>query len=106
MHPHSVRFATASTTGVVGSGPVAYAAAKAAVIRATEVLADELRPDRIRVNCVLSSVIDTPAPATGCPRTRWRAPFATHEAPKAPGPHFDSSTLQQTPERPACHPER
>ncbi|HEU4348435.1 MAG TPA: SDR family NAD(P)-dependent oxidoreductase, partial [Actinoplanes sp.] len=38
-----------SRTGVAGSGPVADAAAKAAVIRATEVLADELRPDRIRV---------------------------------------------------------
>jgi NAD(P)-dependent dehydrogenase (short-subunit alcohol dehydrogenase family) len=50
-----------SRTGVSGSGPVAYAAAKAAVIRATEVLADELRPDRIRVNCVLPSVIDTAA---------------------------------------------
>ena len=44
-----------------GSGPVAYAAAKAAVIRASEVLADELRPDLIRVNCVLPSVIDTAA---------------------------------------------
>lgn len=50
-----------SRTGVTGSGPVAYAAAKAAVIRLTEVLADELRPDRIRVNTVLPSVIDTPA---------------------------------------------
>ena len=50
-----------SRTGVIGSGPVAYAAAKAALIRATEVLADELRADRIRANCVLPSVIDTPA---------------------------------------------
>ena len=50
-----------SRTGVTGPGPVAYAAAKAAVVRATEVLASELRPDRIRVNCVLPSVIDTPA---------------------------------------------
>lgn len=50
-----------SRTGVAGDGPVAYAAAKAAVVRATEVLADELRPGRIRVNCVLPSVIDTPA---------------------------------------------
>jgi NAD(P)-dependent dehydrogenase (short-subunit alcohol dehydrogenase family) len=50
-----------SRAGVTGSAPVAYAAAKAALIRASEVLADELRPDRIRVNCVLPSVIDTPA---------------------------------------------
>jgi NAD(P)-dependent dehydrogenase (short-subunit alcohol dehydrogenase family) len=46
---------------VSGSAPVAYGASKAAVVRATEVLADELRPQRIRVNCILPSVIDTPA---------------------------------------------
>ena len=31
------------------------------MVRATELLADELRPQGIRVNCVLPSVIDTPA---------------------------------------------
>jgi NAD(P)-dependent dehydrogenase (short-subunit alcohol dehydrogenase family) len=50
-----------SKTAVTGGAPVAHAASKAAVVRATELLADELRPDRIRVNCVLPSVIDTPA---------------------------------------------
>lgn len=50
-----------SRAGVSGDAPVAYAAAKAALIRASEVLAGELRADRIRVNCVLPSVIDTPA---------------------------------------------
>ena len=50
-----------SRSAVGGSAPVAYGASKAAVVRATEVLADELRPQRIRVNCVLPSVIDSPA---------------------------------------------
>jgi NAD(P)-dependent dehydrogenase (short-subunit alcohol dehydrogenase family) len=50
-----------SRSAVGGAAPVAYGASKAAVVRATEVLADELRPQRIRVNCVLPSVIDSPA---------------------------------------------
>lgn len=50
-----------SRSAVTGSAPVAYGASKAAVVRASEVLADELRPQRIRVNCVLPSVIDSPA---------------------------------------------
>jgi NAD(P)-dependent dehydrogenase (short-subunit alcohol dehydrogenase family) len=50
-----------SRTAISGSAPVAYGASKAAVVRATEILADELRPQRIRVNCVLPSVIDSPA---------------------------------------------
>ena len=50
-----------SRSAVSGAAPVAYGASKAAVVRASEVLADELRPQRIRVNCVLPSVIDSPA---------------------------------------------
>jgi NAD(P)-dependent dehydrogenase (short-subunit alcohol dehydrogenase family) len=48
-------------SAVSGGAPVGYALAKAAVVRLTQVLADELRPQRIRVNAVLPSVIDTPA---------------------------------------------
>ena len=58
-----------SRSAVSGSAPVAYGASKAAVVRATEILADELRPQRIRVNCVLPSVIDSPANRTGCRRS-------------------------------------
>jgi NAD(P)-dependent dehydrogenase (short-subunit alcohol dehydrogenase family) len=50
-----------SKTAVGGPAPVAHATTKAAVVRITELLADELRPQGIRVNCVLPSVIDTPA---------------------------------------------
>ncbi|MDN5861572.1 MAG: SDR family oxidoreductase, partial [Pseudonocardia sp.] len=50
-----------SKTAVQGPAPVAHATSKAAVLRLTQLLADELRPLRIRVNAVLPSVIDTPA---------------------------------------------
>lgn len=50
-----------SKTAVTGPGPVAHATSKAAVVRLTSLLADELRGQRIRVNAVLPSVIDTPA---------------------------------------------
>ena len=61
-------------SAVSGAAPVAYGASKAAVVRATEVLADELRPQRIRVNCVLPSVIDTPA------NRSWMSPDLTATA--------------------------
>jgi NAD(P)-dependent dehydrogenase (short-subunit alcohol dehydrogenase family) len=50
-----------SKTAREGKAPVAHATSKAAVLRLTELLAAELRPQRIRVNAVLPSVIDTPA---------------------------------------------
>ncbi|HEX3650460.1 MAG TPA: SDR family NAD(P)-dependent oxidoreductase [Pseudonocardiaceae bacterium] len=56
-----------SKTAVGGPAPVAHATSKSAVVRASELLADELRPQGIRVNCVLPSVIDTPANRTWMP---------------------------------------
>jgi NAD(P)-dependent dehydrogenase (short-subunit alcohol dehydrogenase family) len=53
--------AVGSKTAISGSAPVAHAASKAAVVRVAELLAEELGPQRIRVNTVLPSVIDTPA---------------------------------------------
>lgn len=50
-----------SRTAVAGTGPVAHATSKAAVVRLTEVLAEDLKRFGVRVNTVLPSVIDTPA---------------------------------------------
>ena len=50
-----------SKTALSGAAPIAHATSKAAVVRITELLAEELRPQGIRANCVLPSVIDTPA---------------------------------------------
>jgi NAD(P)-dependent dehydrogenase (short-subunit alcohol dehydrogenase family) len=66
--------AVGSRSAVSGATPVAYGASKAAVVRATEVLADELRPQRIRVNCVLPSVIDSPA------NRSWMSPQLAEKA--------------------------
>jgi NAD(P)-dependent dehydrogenase (short-subunit alcohol dehydrogenase family) len=68
-----------SKTAVTGPAPVAHATSKAAVVRLTSLLADELRADRIRVNAVLPSTIDTPANRT------WMSPeqVARAVAPEA-----------------------
>ncbi|HEY9241936.1 MAG TPA: SDR family NAD(P)-dependent oxidoreductase [Streptosporangiaceae bacterium] len=63
-----------SKTAVGGPAPLAHATSKSAVIRASELLADELRPQRIRVNCILPSVIDTPANRT------WMSPSLAQRA--------------------------
>jgi NAD(P)-dependent dehydrogenase (short-subunit alcohol dehydrogenase family) len=73
-----------SVAGLRGSGEMApYAATKSAVMRLTESLADELRPDRIRVNAVLPTTIDTPqnrAAMTGADTSRWVKPAEVAEA--------------------------
>jgi NAD(P)-dependent dehydrogenase (short-subunit alcohol dehydrogenase family) len=60
-----------------GKGMAAYAAAKSAVLRLTESLADELKGDGVRANCVLPSIIDTPQNRADMPRadtSRWVTP--------------------------------
>jgi NAD(P)-dependent dehydrogenase (short-subunit alcohol dehydrogenase family) len=64
MAPGSAIVTVGSKTAVEGAAPVAHATSKAAVVRMTELLAEELRPQGIRVNAVLPSVIDTPANRT------------------------------------------
>ena len=52
-----------------GAGMGAYAASKAGVHRLTESLAEELKGDRITVNAVLPSIIDTPANRADMPKS-------------------------------------
>jgi NAD(P)-dependent dehydrogenase (short-subunit alcohol dehydrogenase family) len=55
----------------------AYCASKDAVIRLTEAMAAELREKNINVNCVLPTIIDTPANRAAMPDAdpaRWVAP--------------------------------
>jgi NAD(P)-dependent dehydrogenase (short-subunit alcohol dehydrogenase family) len=55
----------------------AYAVAKAGIITLTETLSEELRDHRITANCVLPSIIDTPANRADIPDadfTRWPKP--------------------------------
>lgn len=57
----------------------AYAASKSSVMRLTESMAAELREKNINVNCVLPSIIDTPANRADMPKadpTRWVEPAA------------------------------
>ncbi|MBS0641274.1 MAG: SDR family NAD(P)-dependent oxidoreductase [Proteobacteria bacterium] len=73
-----------SVAGLKGGGQMApYAASKAAVLRLTESLADELRADRIRVNAVMPTTIDTPQNRAAMPdadTSRWVTPEEVAEA--------------------------
>lgn len=67
--------AAASAKAAAGMG--AYAASKAGVARFTEALAEELKDDRITVNAVLPSIIDTPPNRADMPKAdfdRWVKP--------------------------------
>jgi len=62
-----------------GAQMAAYSAAKSAVVRLTESMAAELRDRGINVNCVLPSIIDTPANRAAMPQAAfgaWVAPDA------------------------------
>jgi NAD(P)-dependent dehydrogenase (short-subunit alcohol dehydrogenase family) len=66
-----------------GGQLAAYGASKAAVMRLTESLADELRGEKIRVNAVVPTTIDTPqnrAAMPGADTSRWVTPAEVGEA--------------------------
>ena len=72
-----------SVAGLRAGGEMAaYGASKAAVMRLTESLADELRGARIRVNAVLPTTIDTPQNRAAMPdadAARWVTPTEVGE---------------------------
>lgn len=68
----------AARAGLEGKAKMgAYTVSKAAVIRLTESLADELKEHRINVNCILPGTIDTPQNRAAMPKAnfaKWVAP--------------------------------
>jgi len=67
--------AMGAVKAAAGMGP--YAASKAGVAQLTEALADELKDQRITVNAILPSTLDTPRNRLDMPKadfTRWVAP--------------------------------
>jgi NAD(P)-dependent dehydrogenase (short-subunit alcohol dehydrogenase family) len=60
-----------------GDGSIAYTASKAEVAALTEALAAEVLADRILVNAIAPSIIDTPANRASMPK----ADFATWPTP-------------------------
>ncbi|MCC5887102.1 MAG: SDR family oxidoreductase [Gammaproteobacteria bacterium] len=69
---------TASIAGLSGdAGPLAYSAAKAAVINMTMGAAVELAPDHIRVNAICPGFIATPLASAGGPVEALQERFTT-----------------------------
>ena len=70
----------AATAGLGGRADMgAYSASKSAVIRLTESMAAELREKGINVNCLMPTIIDTPANRADMPNAdpgRWVSPDA------------------------------
>ncbi len=67
--------AAAATKAGMGMG--AYAASKSGVARLTEALAEELKDERVRVNAILPSILDTPTNRADMPDAqfdRWVSP--------------------------------
>lgn len=84
--PHMIAAGSGKIVSVAAMGGLrgganmgAYAASKSAVMRLTESMSAELRDKNINVNCVLPSVIDTPANRADMPKAdpkRWVEPRA------------------------------
>ena len=84
--PHMIAAGSGKIVNVAAMGGLrgganmgAYAAAKSAVMRLTESMSGELRDQGINVNCVMPSIIDTPANRADMPKAdpkRWVAPAA------------------------------
>lgn len=73
----------AARRGLKGAAnQAAYSAAKSAVIRLTEAMAQELKNDDVNVNCILPGTIDTPQNRASMPNadySRWITPDAIAE---------------------------
>ena len=65
-----------------GAQMAAYATSMAAVAAFTQALAEELKADRILVNAIAPSIVDTPANRAAMPKAdpaRWLSPEAAAE---------------------------
>jgi NAD(P)-dependent dehydrogenase (short-subunit alcohol dehydrogenase family) len=79
IRQHAGRIVTVSSRAAVRPGPgsAAYNVSKAGVIVLTETLAEEVKHEGVTVNCIVPSIIDTPANRQAMPRAdfaRWVTP--------------------------------